>query len=77
MLNNLFEKIKNGDVVVYDGDMVGWIECSVLEKHDFGNYTRAKVETLDGTKLYRFYKEVSSADEITQDGCIYGYKSIA
>lgn len=74
MLNNLFEKLENGKTIVYDGDIVGWVECSILEKHNFGEYVRAKVETADGTKLYRFYKEVSDTNEILPDGCIYNIK---
>lgn len=74
MLNDLFKKLESGKTIVYDGDLIGWIECSVLEKHDFSGYVRAKVETIDGTKLYRFYKEVASVDEILQDGCVYAMK---
>lgn len=74
MKNNLFEKLKQGKCIVYDGDLIGWVECTVYEKHDFGNYIRAKVETADGTKLYRFFKEVVLSDEIIEDGCVYGYK---
>lgn len=76
MVCNVFNELDNGKAIVYDGDLVGWICCDILEKHDFGDYIRAKVETSDGTKLYRFCKEINSVDEIVKDGCVYSYKNV-
>lgn len=70
-LQDVLLTAKKGQTIVYDGDLVGWTYCSVVDKHPFGDYTRANVITEDGTKLYRLYKEIEDFTGIAQDGSIY------
>lgn len=70
-LNELTSCIKNGEYVVYDGELVGWCTCKMISKESFGKHTRVLVETNDGTRLNRFLREVNNLNELSPNGCVY------
>lgn len=70
-LELLKKSIENGEYVVYDGDLIGWCTCKIIHSEKLGEHTRVLVETLDGTKLTRFLKEVDNISELSPNGCVY------
>lgn len=57
---------------VYDGDLIGWVECKIEDILDNG--FRCIAITDDGTRLTRILKEVNSESEMVPDGCVYSIK---
>lgn len=72
---NILKGLKNGELYVYDGDLIGWINCQIISEDDpinKGNIvSRVRVKTADGSIFNRFYKVVNSEKEIKKDGCVY------
>ena len=72
---NILKGLKNGELYVYDGDLIGWINCQIISEDDpinKGNIvSRVRVKTADGSIFNRFYKVVNSEKEIKKDRCVY------